>query len=117
MTVGVARWEDLLAGEEIAYVGMEPPREARTVPLPDDLHPKARAALEAQGVSGLYLHQAEVWETVARGEHVDGHDRHREREVARLQPARARRARPGAEAPRACTSTPPRRSHRTRLER
>ena len=28
------------------------------------------AALAARGVTGLYAHQAETWEAVARGEHV-----------------------------------------------
>jgi DEAD/DEAH box helicase domain-containing protein len=70
VTVGVARWEDLLVGEEIAYAGEEPPQERRALPLPDELHPKARAALEAQGVSALYLHQAATWEATRRGEHV-----------------------------------------------
>ena len=36
----VALWDDLLAGEELAYLTTEPPRAARTAPLPDALHPK-----------------------------------------------------------------------------
>jgi DEAD/DEAH box helicase domain-containing protein len=70
VTVSAVRWEDLLAGEELAYLGLEPPREARTVPLPGELHPKARTALESKGVSALYLHQAEAWDAAARGEHI-----------------------------------------------
>ena len=70
MSVGITLWEDLLTGEEVAHVAEERAREARTAPLPDDLHPKARAALEGQGVSALYIHQAETWEAAARGDHV-----------------------------------------------
>ena len=46
-----------------------PAREAVLHPLPEELHPKVREALEAQGVDQLYAHQAEAWETAARGEH------------------------------------------------
>ena len=70
VSVGVSGLHDLLAGEEIAYLADEPDRESRTAPLPDELHPKARAALEAKGISALYLHQAATWEAAARGEHV-----------------------------------------------
>jgi DEAD/DEAH box helicase domain-containing protein len=65
-----ATWDDLLAGEEVAYAGMEPARPARTVPVPDDLHPRVLAALAAQGLDSLYEHQAEAWEAAGRGEHV-----------------------------------------------
>ena len=49
---------DLLQGEELAYLGSEPAREARTAPLPDELHPRVREALAAQGIDQLYTHQA-----------------------------------------------------------
>jgi DEAD/DEAH box helicase domain-containing protein len=52
---------------ELAHLQEEPPREARTVPLPNELHPRAR---EAVGVEALYTHQRAAWEAVARGEHV-----------------------------------------------
>jgi DEAD/DEAH box helicase domain-containing protein len=65
-----ALWDDLLTGEEVAYVGTEAARAPRTVAIPDDLHPRVRAALEAQGISSLYGHQADAWEAAARGEHV-----------------------------------------------
>jgi DEAD/DEAH box helicase domain-containing protein len=70
MSVELAGWAGLLEGEELAYLGGEPAREARTAPLPADLHPKLRAALEARGVHELYEHQAEAWEAAARGEQV-----------------------------------------------
>jgi DEAD/DEAH box helicase domain-containing protein len=61
---------DLLQGEELAHLGTEPAREARNAPLPDGLHPRVREALAAQGIDGLYTHQAEAWEAAARGEHL-----------------------------------------------
>src|SRR5205823_11793942 len=54
----------------VAHVAEEPAREARLAPLPDELHPAVRSALEAQGVTALYTHQAEAWEAAARGEHL-----------------------------------------------
>ena len=67
VSVDVLRWEGLLQGEEVAYLGTEPEREARFAPLPDDLDPRVR---DAVGVAQLYAHQREVWEAAARGEHV-----------------------------------------------
>ncbi len=55
-------WDDLLQGEELAYVETVPAREPRFAPLPDGV-PKV-------GVDALYVHQAEVWEATQRGEHV-----------------------------------------------
>ena len=63
-------WSELLQGYELAYLTTAPPREARTAPLPDHLHPKLRAALARQGIEQLYAHQAEAWETARRGEHL-----------------------------------------------
>src|SRR4051794_40496432 len=70
MATSVAQWDDLLQGEELAYLGSEPARDARLVPLPEELHPRVREALAAQGVGALYGHQAEAWEAAARGEHL-----------------------------------------------
>ena len=69
MSVGVGLWDDLLQGEELAYVGSEAARKARSAPLPDDLPPALRERLEARGIDSLYSHQAEAWETARRGEH------------------------------------------------
>ena len=65
-----AAWDDLLQGEELAYLTTEPPREPRTAPLPADLHPELRAALARQGVEELYAHQAEAWASARTGGHV-----------------------------------------------
>jgi DEAD/DEAH box helicase domain-containing protein len=70
VTVATARWDDLLQGEELAYLGTEEAREARLAPLPEVLHPRVREALAAQGVEALYSHQAEAWETAQRGGHL-----------------------------------------------
>ena len=63
-------WDDLVDGEEVAYVGEEPARQARTAPIPDALERCLVAALAAQGIGELYEHQAETWDAAARGEHV-----------------------------------------------
>ena len=67
VTAGLA---GLLEGEELAYLGSEPAREARAAPLPAELHPRVREALAAADVEALYEHQAEAWEAAARGEHL-----------------------------------------------
>ena len=64
-----ASWHDLLEGEELAHLELVPAREARFAPLPEELHPRVRAALAALGIESLYGHQAEAWEAAARGEH------------------------------------------------
>ncbi|HKB21167.1 MAG TPA: DEAD/DEAH box helicase [Gaiellaceae bacterium] len=70
MAVGVAQWDDLLQGEELAHLGSEPAREAITAPLPEDLPTSLRERLEAQGVTELYSHQAAAWGAAHRGEHI-----------------------------------------------
>ena len=70
MSVATSPWDDLLQGEEIAYLTTEPAREARLTSLPDELHPRVREALAAQGIDQLYTHQRAAWDAAARGEHV-----------------------------------------------
>jgi len=67
VSVDVLRWEGLLQGAEVAYLGVEPERAARFAPLPDALDRRVRAAI---GVSQLYVHQRTAWDAAARGEHV-----------------------------------------------
>jgi DEAD/DEAH box helicase domain-containing protein len=70
MATRVASWDDLLTGEEVAYLGTEPAREARLAPLPDELHPRLREALATQGIDALYTHQREAWDAAQRGDHL-----------------------------------------------
>jgi DEAD/DEAH box helicase domain-containing protein len=70
VVVETKAWTDLLQGDEIAYVNTEPAREARLAPLPDELHPRVREALTAQGIESLYTHQRAAWDAAARGEHL-----------------------------------------------
>jgi DEAD/DEAH box helicase domain-containing protein len=65
-----ASWDELLTGEELAYTTEVAARQAQTAPLPDDLHPRTREALEAVGLTSLYRHQAEAFAAVKRGEHI-----------------------------------------------
>ena len=67
MAVEARTWDDLLEGEELAYLTDELAREPRFAPLPDELDPRVRTAI---GVDTLYAHQAEAWEAAARGEHL-----------------------------------------------
>jgi DEAD/DEAH box helicase domain-containing protein len=69
MSVEITLWDDLLQGEELAYLGSEAAREARTRALPDGLPAALRERLEARGIDSLYSHQAEAWETVHHGKH------------------------------------------------
>jgi DEAD/DEAH box helicase domain-containing protein len=70
MATSVASWDDLLQGEEIAYIGTEPARDARLAQLPEGLDPRIREALAAQGIDELYTHQRAAWDAAQRGEHV-----------------------------------------------
>src|SRR5919108_2255854 len=65
-----ALWDELLQAEELAYLTAEPAREAQLAPLPDELHPRVRQALELGGIDELYTHQRAAWDAAARGEHV-----------------------------------------------
>jgi DEAD/DEAH box helicase domain-containing protein len=67
MSVDVLRWEGLLQGEEVAYLGTEPERDARLAGVPDALSPLVRQAI---GLDDLYAHQRTTWEASARSEHV-----------------------------------------------
>ena len=63
-------WDELLAGEELAYRTTEPPRAARHEPLPAGLDARVVAALTRSGIDGLYTHQSETWKAAGRGENV-----------------------------------------------
>src|SRR6266480_1878085 len=70
MSTEVALWDDLLQGEDVAYMGKEPARDARSGPLPGALPSALRDRLVEQGIDSLYSHQAEAWEAAQRGEHI-----------------------------------------------
>ena len=69
-------WDDVLAlgldpeSPRLVHVTYEPPRPARTVPLPDDLDPRLWSALVGSGIAELYTHQAEVYRLAQTGAHV-----------------------------------------------
>jgi DEAD/DEAH box helicase domain-containing protein len=65
-----AAWDDLLQGEELAYLTTEPSRDPRTAPFPDELNPTLRTALAVQEIDELYGHQAEAWAAARAGGHV-----------------------------------------------
>jgi DEAD/DEAH box helicase domain-containing protein len=66
----VGSWDELLAGEEIAYRAEIPPRKAALAALPDGLHPRVRDALLERGIDQLYRHQAATFAAAERGENV-----------------------------------------------
>ncbi|MBN1399551.1 MAG: DEAD/DEAH box helicase [Anaerolineae bacterium] len=47
-----------------------PERQAMLAPFPPELHPALVRMLQAQGITGLYVHQAQAVEHVLRGHHV-----------------------------------------------
>ena len=49
MSAVAASWTDLLDGEEVAYSGVEPARDPKLEPLPDDLDPSVASVLVATG--------------------------------------------------------------------
>ena len=63
-------WDDLITGEELASLTIEPARAARVERLPAGLDSLVVEALARRGVDGLFTHQAETWEAASRGEHV-----------------------------------------------
>ncbi len=69
MTVAAA-WQEIVGGEELAHLAVEPPRAGRREPFPDDLDPRVASALIAQGITALYTHQAETWEALRTGGHA-----------------------------------------------
>ena len=47
-----------------------PGRPGRYTDLPDDLDSRLQAALQARGVSRLYSHQRQAWDTIRTGQHT-----------------------------------------------
>ena len=46
------------------------PEAGVAAPIPDELHPQVREALERAGITSLYSHQADAWESVMRRGHT-----------------------------------------------
>ena len=63
-------FDELLTGEELAYLAEIPARAAQSVGIPDGLNPALVEALAARGLAALYTHQAEAFAASERGEHV-----------------------------------------------
>ncbi len=85
MSVDVLRFEGLLEGEELAYLGTEPERAAQFVALPDELDSRVAGAL---GVPALYAHQVETLGCSAPRRARDRH--HRAPRPARPSPSTCR---------------------------
>jgi DEAD/DEAH box helicase domain-containing protein len=62
-----ALWDDLLVGDELAYLTGEPARDARTAPIPAKLAPAVREALARRGITELYAHQAQSYAAARDG--------------------------------------------------
>ena len=70
MSVAAPSWLELLRGDELAHVAVEPARAGTSEPFPDDLDPRVASALVGQGITALYRHQAEAWEALRGGGHA-----------------------------------------------
>ena len=64
------RLGDLLQGDELAHLTTTPARAARTEPLPLTCIRRCARRSQRQGISELYVHQAEAWEAAQRGENL-----------------------------------------------
>jgi DEAD/DEAH box helicase domain-containing protein len=66
-------WEGLIEsgrGEQVVYEGRFGAQPAQRVPLPDHLHPAVLEALERDGVTELYTHQAEALASALEGDTI-----------------------------------------------
>jgi DEAD/DEAH box helicase domain-containing protein len=70
VATAAAVWDDLLVGEELAYLTEVPSRDPDVVPIPEDLHPRVKDALARQELTGLYRHQVEAFAAASRGDHI-----------------------------------------------
>ena len=70
MAIEAAPWVEVLEGEELAYLGSQPSRDAVFAPMPAEVDPRVRDALAARGIDRLYAHQADAWESARAGGNV-----------------------------------------------
>ncbi len=67
----LSRWRaDPETGGNVVEWRTLPRRAARYSPLPAALHPALQAALRAQHITALYLHQGQAWQHAQNGENV-----------------------------------------------
>ena len=52
---------------ELNAVKVIPGQESESVPLPEDLHPYLKKALQANGITGFYSHQGQSWREIGQG--------------------------------------------------
>tara|TARA_Y100000590_G_scaffold466157_1_gene640650 strand:- start:8250 stop:10640 length:2391 start_codon:yes stop_codon:yes gene_type:complete len=57
-------------GPNLAHVHRIPPKQAETVPFPEDLPEPIISTLQSRGIDQLYSHQADCWNTVQAGKHT-----------------------------------------------
>lgn len=62
--------QELKNHENIVHWHEEEPREAKTMPMPEQVDPKIRAALEKRGIERLFTHQYSAFQTVQNGESI-----------------------------------------------
>ena len=70
VAIDAAPWLEVLEGEELAYLGSQPTRDAVFAAIPDEVDPRVRDALAARGIERLYAHQADAWDAAGRGGNV-----------------------------------------------
>ncbi len=58
------------ADSPIRAIRRQPAREALLAPIPENVHPSLRGALERRGIPALYSHQADCFEHVSAGRNV-----------------------------------------------
>lgn len=67
----LAQWQsDARLRPYIAAWRVFPARDARTAPLPADVHPALVEWLGARGITALYTHQAMAWQLARDGKHI-----------------------------------------------
>lgn len=62
--------QELKNHENIVHWHEEEPREAKTMPMPEQVDPNIRAALEKRGIERLFTHQYSAFQTVQNGESI-----------------------------------------------
>jgi DEAD/DEAH box helicase domain-containing protein len=67
----ISHWKaDPTVGGSVAEWRTLPPRPARFIPVPEELHPDLRSALQQRGIRAMYLHQAAAWNLAQQGRNL-----------------------------------------------